>query len=74
MNETSPGSPEDSQDTLHQIITAALEYLKNDNREWLLSNIRKARYLEEVVSTMRHVENGQLFILEELRKLKPTLT
>lgn len=73
MNETSPGRPEESTDTLHQIITAALEYLKNDPREWLIASIKQARSVEPIVSALRHVENGQLFILEELRKLEPTL-
>lgn len=40
---------------------------------WLKGSLSKQRYLDGIVSSMRHVEGGQLYILQELQKMKPDI-
>jgi len=47
--------------------------LKNGAENWLSNALESQRFLDGVVSDMRHLVNGQIYILEKLQELKPDL-
>lgn len=53
---------------------AAMDFAKtHEAQPWLLDAINEKEYLDGVVADMRHLPDGQDFILRELQKVKPDL-
>lgn len=68
------GEPEKLKSLVDSLKTIALEFVKNQEvKPWMQESLQRQRYLDGVVSSMRHVQGGQDFILHELQKLKPDL-
>lgn len=51
----------------------ALKYLKDKGveKDWLEKGISRDRALDGIIADMRHVEGGQIYILEQLREVAP---
>jgi len=57
-----------------KIKASALEFAQtHDAPPWLLETIKSGQHLDGVVASMRHLNDGQIFILGELQKAKPDL-
>ena len=56
--------------------SVALGFLQRtgDDMPWLKDAIKHAHHLDSIVSEMRHIKDGQIFIIRELQKLRPDLT
>jgi len=51
----------------------ALAFIVEDQRDWLVDSMKRASSLDNIVSTLRHVDGGQIYILKELLKISPEM-
>jgi len=57
-----------------QIKKIALVFAKeHQSPEWLISALKSYDHIDVILSSMRHIADGQIFILLELQKLQPDL-
>ncbi|MCX6790918.1 MAG: hypothetical protein NTV62_01845 [Candidatus Gribaldobacteria bacterium] len=72
--EESDKTQESLERALEIIKEKALDFVgPQKDKEWLVSALKESKHLDNIVSTMRHVNGGQKFILQELIKEAPEL-
>lgn len=55
-----------------KLLVKASAYL-NDPQDWIIKSLESSIDINNIVSTMRHVEGGQVYILQELMKIAPEI-
>lgn len=72
--ESLQGDEEAMRPLVDQIKACAFEFAQaHDAEPWLLDTIKSGQDLDGIVAYMRHIREGQVFVLRELQKIKPDL-
>lgn len=56
-----------------QLRQIALDFVGEEEQEFVIEALKGAQYIDGIVNTLRHVEGGQVYILKELKKLNPEM-